>query len=214
MAATDQILPRLRRTILGIFGVGTINIKDSSGTVQLRNTGDTAFADAGAKQIRIHGVNATNAVVLNAPSGLGASVTYTLPGTDGATGDVLTTNGAGTTSWAASTTNAVQAQQEDFTEATSSPLSIFTPAANAVILEVIVKITAAAAGGSPTVQVGTAGSPGLYMTTAEIDLLTTGTYIVYPEVNVGGTPSATILTITPSAQTFTGTVIVKYANPL
>ena len=46
-------------------------------------------------------VNGTDGVSLIAPSSLAASVTYTLPGTDGSNGQVLKTDGAGALSWTA-----------------------------------------------------------------------------------------------------------------
>lgn len=209
----NLILSNLTRTISTYFRIGTIRIKDSSAVLQARNAGDTAFIDVAGKQIRIQGNNATNAIILNSPNGLGASVTYTLPGTDGSTGQVLSTNGSGTLSWASVSANADLTQVEAFTEATSSPLTIFTPPANAIIRLVIIEVTAAAAGGTPTVKAGTALDDDAYMLVTENDLLETGVYEVQPLVSAGGSPSAVILTITPDSQTFSGNVYVVYTNP-
>ncbi len=212
MASTDQVISRLVRTLSSYFRFGAVRLKDNSGVVQLRDATDSSFADGGVNKIRVYGTNASNSVNLAVAGGLGASLTLTLPSADGATGAALTTDGAGTLSFTSLNAVGINVQTEAFTEATSSPLTIFTPPANATILRVIVKITAAAAGGSPTLDVGVSGTVGLYMANTDIDVSTVGTYTVEPNANVGGSPSAVILTIVPSAQTFTGAVYVEYGN--
>lgn len=213
MASTDQILSRLRRTMLSIFRIGNIQIKDVTGVVQTRNAADSAFAEAAVAKIRIQNTNAVNAVILSAPGGLGASQTYVLPGVDGSTGQILSTDGAGNLSWVDTVANANLTQVESFTEATSSPLTIFTPPANAIIMEISIVVDTAAGASTPTVEVGVSGTPDLYMAATDTDLLTQGTYTLRPLADVTGTPSAVILTITVAGQTFTGRVYVTYANP-
>jgi hypothetical protein len=214
MAVGDLTLSRLRRTLKTIFGIGTINIKDSAGVVQLRNSGDTAFVDVAGNKLRVQGNNATNAVVLNAPNALGGTVTFTFPAAVGSTNQVLAdVGGDGTLGFINVSNNSDLTQAEDFTEATTSPLTIFTPPANAIIREVTIVVTVAAAAGNPTVNVGTSGDPDAYMDETEVDLKTTGTYTVYPLIDVGGSPSAVILTIVPDSQTFSGEVYVTYSNP-
>ena len=64
----------------------TVNIV---GNMQLNAQNDLRFADA----------DSSNWVAFQAPSAISANVTWTLPATDGITGQVLTTNGSGTLSW-------------------------------------------------------------------------------------------------------------------
>jgi hypothetical protein len=213
MPSTDQILPRLVRTLSSYFRIGTFRLKDSSGVVQLRNAGDTAFADGAVNKLRVQGNNAANAVILTSPGALGSNVTFTLPGADGSTGQVIKTDGAGTLSFVSVNAIGINIQEESFTEATSSPVTIFSADANTIVLEVTVVISVAAGGGSPTVEVGITGTTNLFMTTAETDLLTVGTYTVYPETSVGVSTVNVLLSIVPSAQTFTGKVFVKYGIP-
>lgn len=93
----NQILSRLTQTISTYFRIGTIRIKDSSGVVQMRNEGDTAYADISAKTVKVQGTNTSNAVILDAPSSLGSSVTLTLPDAVGSVNQVLAdTGGDGT----------------------------------------------------------------------------------------------------------------------
>lgn len=112
------------------------------------------------------------------------------------------------------TENANLTQAVSFTEATTSPLSIFTPPASAILTSISIVVDVAAGASTPTIQLGTAVTPDLYVASTEVDLLTTGTYIFYPFVDVTGTPAEIVLTITPAGQTFSGRVYVTYSNPL
>ena len=66
------------------------NIK-FAGDVQINARGDLRFADA----------DSTNWVAFEAPGTILSNVTWTLPATDGASGEVLSTNGSGVLAWAA-----------------------------------------------------------------------------------------------------------------
>lgn len=61
------------------------------GDVQLNARGDLRFADA----------DSSNWVAFQAPGTIASNVTWTLPATDGASGEVLSTNGSGVLAWAA-----------------------------------------------------------------------------------------------------------------
>jgi surface antigen len=67
----------------------------TSGNLQLNAQGDLRFADA----------DSSNYVGFQAPATVSSNITWTLPGTDGTTGQVLTTDGSGALSW----TNAASA---------------------------------------------------------------------------------------------------------
>jgi hypothetical protein len=64
----------------------TVNV---AGDMQLNAQGDLRFADA----------DSSNYVAFQAPSTVASNVTWTLPSTDGTTGQVLTTDGSGALSW-------------------------------------------------------------------------------------------------------------------
>jgi hypothetical protein len=55
-----------------------------------------------ANSLRLADADSSHYIGLKAPSTVAANVTYTLPGTDGTNGQLLTTNGSGTLSWATS----------------------------------------------------------------------------------------------------------------
>jgi len=63
-----------------------------TGDVTLNAQSDLRFADS----------DSSNWVAFQAPTTVGTNVTWTLPGTDGTNGQVLSTNGTGTLSWATS----------------------------------------------------------------------------------------------------------------
>lgn len=209
----NQVLSNLTRTLSTYFRFGTLRLKDSSGVMEVRNAADSANADLAANKLRVKGSNAANAVILDAPGSLGANLTLVLPGSDGASGEYLKTNGSGTLSWGTPGSNSDMTQVESFTEATSSPLTIFAPAANTVIRQITIEVTVAASGGSPTVQVGYAADPDAYLLTTESDLKEVGCYSVYPMSVLGASPADVLLTITPSGQTFQGKVYIVHTVP-
>lgn len=208
------ILSNLVRTMQSYFRIGAVRITDNSGVVEAKDSAGTSYAAVKATQVRFSGANASNYVGLTAPSGLGASPLFVLPSADGATGQFLKTDGALNLSFASAMAYAEQMVDTSFTEATSSPLTVFTPAANATLTRVQVTISAAAAGGSPTLSVGVVGTVERDMAATECDLKTVGCYEVCPNTDVTGTPGTVIATITPSAQTFTGIIRIWYVNPL
>lgn len=213
MALKDEFISRLKGTFQNFFRINGIGLKNNSGTLEVRTPDDTAYANTNLHSIKILGSNASNGITITAPGALGSNVTLTLPNSDGASGEVLTTDGSGILSWSPTTANGSLTQTETFTQATSSPLTIFTPPTGAFISKVAIDVTSAASGGSPTLQVGTASDPNAYMDTDESDVKTVATYLTFPFTSVIGAPDAVVLTITPSAQTFSGRVFVEYTTP-
>jgi hypothetical protein len=63
---------------------------DTSGSVNLKNSGYLTFYDA----------DASNYVAFRGPTALAANTLWTLPSADGSANQVLTTNGSGTLTWA------------------------------------------------------------------------------------------------------------------
>lgn len=75
------------------FGVGsTGDVTVYGGNVTLNTQGDLRFADA----------DSSNWVAFQAPATVASNVTWTLPSADGTSGQLLSTNGSGTLSWASS----------------------------------------------------------------------------------------------------------------
>jgi hypothetical protein len=76
----------------GAFGGASTFTYDGT-NVQVGTQGAVRFADA----------NSSNYVAFKAPSDVPANVTWTLPGTDGTSGQTMVTNGSGTLTWATPT---------------------------------------------------------------------------------------------------------------
>lgn len=70
---------------------GSANLTFDGSNLQIGGQGDLRFADS----------DLSNWVAFQAPSTITSNVTWTLPSTDGTSGQALTTNGSGTLSWSA-----------------------------------------------------------------------------------------------------------------
>lgn len=211
------IFPSILGTMQALFHIGGPSapaLKNNAGAVQVRDSTDAAHADFEAKSLKAHGTNITTGVKLAAPGGMGASITLTLPSTVGSPGQNLQTDGAGGLGWGYSQPNADLTDTTNFTQASASPLAMFTPPANALLREVGVLVSSPAAGGSPTISIGTASQPALYAATSDIDLKAAGLYVIPVYADVGATPDPIIATIVANGQTFTGQIYAVFTNPV
>jgi hypothetical protein len=201
-------------TLKGYFVVQDVQIKDDAGIVALRDADDTAYAGASAKEIELYGQNVAS-VKLTTVSGATAT-TYAFDDADGAAEGYVLTLGAGNRLYPAAPTTTAgmeRVQQEIFDQSTSSPLTIFTPPANALITMVQIEVTGAASGNSASVSVGISGDEDRDMDETDVNLKKAALFEVEPNTDVGGTPEAIILTVTPGSETFSGEVRVWYSIP-
>ena len=95
MSITNEIRPRLLGTLLNIFKINTIQLKNNTESISFRNESDTSYIDADIKRLKVYGNNSTNPVILDAPDGLTDGFVLKLPDSDGYSGQVLQTNGSG-----------------------------------------------------------------------------------------------------------------------
>jgi hypothetical protein len=209
----DRKLSDLIGTARDYFMLAVVRLKNSTGVLEVRNEGDTAYANANVHTLGVAGSNASNKVTLTAPAGLSGSVSLTLPPDAGTDGWLLKTNGSGTLTWVAPGSNAAVMQVESFTQATSSPLTIIAPADDSVVSRVIIVVDSAASAGSPTISVGISGDTDRDMLTTDSNLLAVGIYEVAPMTDVGTDPDDIIATIVPNGQTFSGRVYVEITVP-
>jgi hypothetical protein len=205
----DRTISDLMATLKNYFKIGTVRLKNTSGTLEVRTVGDTSYAQANASIVGIAGSNASNKVLLQVPAGLGGNVSLTLPPDAGTVGYVLRTDGNGILTWVPVASNASVIQEEGFTQATSSPLTIVAPEDNSVVSRVIIAVDSAASAGSPTLNIGTAGDPDRDMDETEVDLKTVGIYEVAPMTDVGEDPDDIIASIVPDSQTFSGRIYLE-----
>lgn len=91
---TTMTMPGSSTTLAGLGTSQTFTADQAiSGNLTLNGQGDLRFADA----------DSSNYVAFQAPSTVASNILWTLPSTDGASGEALVTNGTGTLSWATPT---------------------------------------------------------------------------------------------------------------
>lgn len=96
MSLGDDIKSKLRGTMLSLFGVGTIIIKDASGVVHLRDLTDGAFVDLTAKNATFDGykVSAAAAVTLASDAFVWTKSYHVITSQSGTADDLATISGA------------------------------------------------------------------------------------------------------------------------
>ena len=108
MASTDGIIPRLRRTLTGIFQLAKngVNLKNSGELLQIRNAADTAYSDVELDELKlVDPANVTRSVQLRAPTlPTGTGYALKLPTDRGSANNAMKSDGAGNTSWRPNTT--------------------------------------------------------------------------------------------------------------
>lgn len=206
---------------------GGVVLKDASGNLAIRTTGDAAYAaitasvfnstsDAGlVLNSDASGSGADWTLTIARPAtGMSAAWTLTLPPTPGSPNQVLQTNGSGVTTWVDAASGAT-----DVTDTTSfafgagSTVAMFTLPANAVILQMAV-IVDTAFDGTPSASVGIAGNVSKYMGAGDMNLASAAGWNVYPNIAASGSSEALILTYSAGGATVgSGRVIVNYSIP-
>jgi hypothetical protein len=92
VSGTTLVGPNNSDIVLDPVGTGVLKV---AGDAQLNAQGDLRFGDA----------DSSNWVAFQGASTINSNITWTLPATDGSTGQALTTNGSGTLSWATAGTS-------------------------------------------------------------------------------------------------------------
>ena len=194
--------------ILGLLGV---KLKNDSGDLAVRNNGDTAYADV--KLAKLH-INDADEVVIQASPSQTGPYTLTLPVNTGSPSQVLSTDGSGVLSWisAASTDACWKVDSTSFTFGSTSPVSMFTLPANAIIDRVTVIIDTPF-DGTPSMSVGVnGGSASKYFGSGDVLMTEAGRYDVPNEsIPVGTTEALEITYAAGGATAGAGRVLVTYA---
>lgn len=202
------------RFILGLTG---ISLKNNAGTsVQVRNNGDSAFADLEAKDITLENNSTTYGVTLTTSASQTADYTLTLPVDDGSPGEVLSTDGAGILSWvsAASTASSWKVDTTSLAFGSAGTVTMFTLPANAVVDRVSL-IVDTPFDGTPSVSVGVnGGSSSQYLASTDVLLTVADRYDVpyQGQANVS-TEALEIYYTAGGASAGAARVLVTYAVP-
>lgn len=218
-------------TTLDYFRVGKTGprLKNTSGDLTIRDSGDTADAELTASQLNASsnvglvinsdaaGSGADWKITLQRPaSGMTADVTLTLPVDDGSPGQVLETDGSGNLSWvsAGSTAQALTLDSTNITFGSTPPVSMFTLPANAIIDHVDV-IVDTAFDGTPSMSIGLAGDTARYMGAGDNNLTEVAVWRTHPGIQANVSTEALIATYAAGGATVgSARVIVAYAVPL
>ncbi len=220
---------KLMGTTAGYFKLALdgVRLKNSSGNLLVRNTGDTGDAEITTSKVNVSG----NSLVINSDaagsgddwsvtlarpaSGMTAAVTLTLPPDDGAANQVLITDGSGNMSWSSTgdTTSCDKIDTTTLAFGTSSPEALFTTGAADVITKVEVIVDTAFDGTAPTVAIGVSGTTGKYVATTDVDLKTIGVYQVNPALVAQGTEALIATYVADTSTAGSARILVYYATP-
>jgi hypothetical protein len=232
------VFAKLLGTTLSKFqlGIGGPQLKNNSGVVEARNAADSAYAAIAALLVSIYGDD----IVINAgatESGDSWILTISRPST-GMTEDVqvimppdaapspgqaLTVGSASsgviTLAWAsvAAGTDLVKVDTTALAFGSSSPVSMFSLAADMVVLKVQVIVDTPFTGGTgPSLSIGISGTASKYMGATEVDLTAAASTVF--EVNPGlvsdGSPESLIATYAANSATAgAARILVHYCDP-
>lgn len=171
-------------TLNNFFRIGLtgVRLKNVSGHLAVRNSGDTADAEITASEVKISGnrlVINSDAVgsgsdylyVLQRPASTAAVVTLTLPADDGSPGQALITDGNGILSWisAAGTADKETVDTTSLAFNSTATVAMFTLPANSIVhyVEVIIDTPF---NGTPSLSVGISGNASKYLGSSSVDL--------------------------------------------
>lgn len=213
---------------LKIGGTTGVRLKNSSGNLLVRNTGDSADAAITASLVKVSGevleLNSDAAgaaadwkyTIQRPAAGMGAAVVLTLPVDDGTASQVLSTDGAGVLSWASAGSTAALDHVDTTSLAfgTASPVAMFTTGA-ADVIEYIEVVIDTAFDGTPSASVGIAGTTSKYAGTTDIDLTAAAgtTFTVHPGIAAAGAESLIITYTAGGATVGAARFLVHYATP-
>lgn len=209
-------------------GIGGVALKNSTGNLIVRNTGDSADSEITASKVNISGnvldINSDAAgsgadwkYTLQRPAaGMTAAVVFTLPVDDGTPSQVLQTDGAGVLSFvsAGSTAAAEKLDTTSLAFGTTSPLTMFSTGAADIIIAVDV-IVDTAFNGTPSLSIGIAGTTSKYMSAGSLDLTAAaGTvFRVSPGLAAAGAEALIATYSAGGATAGAARIIVHYATP-
>jgi len=173
-------------TLSAIFqiGKGGVKLKNNSSALEVKAADGTTDAPVTTSKVNVSGdefdLNSDAAgtgadwkYTLKRPAtGMPAAVALTLPPDNGSPGQVVQTDGEGNLHFASAGTTAdlVHINSTTIAYGDTSPVSMFTLPANAVIHKVKVIVDNPFDGTAPTLSVGIAGTVSKYMGTTQNDL--------------------------------------------
>jgi hypothetical protein len=210
------------------LGFAGVRLKNSSGNLLIRNSGDSADTEITALKLNMSGdvldINSDAAAsgadwkyTLQRPAaGMTAAVVLTLPVDDGTPNQVLQTDGSGVTSWAnaGSTASSDKIDTTSLAFGSASPVTMFSTGASDIIDSVEIVIDTAF-NGAPTLSIGIAGTTSKYGSSTDIDLTqVAGTTIqLHPGLAAQGAEALIATYAAGGASVGAARILVHYATP-
>jgi hypothetical protein len=203
-------------------------LKDSAGSLVIRNPGDTADAQLTASKVNVSGdvleINSDAAntgadykVTLQRPAaGMTAAYTLTLPVDDGTPGQILATDGNGVLSWQAAG-NTLLCNKLDTTSiafGSAGTIAMFTTGAGDIVDHIDIIIDTPF-NGAPTLSGGVAGTTSKYFAANQIDLSQPAgaQFSIYPALGAQGAEALIATYAAGGATAGAARIIVSYATP-
>lgn len=228
--AIKHLWSDLLGTTLSFFRIGRTGprLKDTSGNLTVRNSGDSADVSVTASQLN---ASSNTGLVINSDaagsgadwtttiarpaSGQTANLTLTLPVGPGSTGQVLSTDGSGVTSWISVATDATwTAESTSIAFGDGSTVTMFTLPANAII-DTVKVIVDTAFDGTPSLTVGITGDTAKYMGSTDNWLSDVAVFETNPGIPSSGSPESLIASYSAGGATAgAARIVVSYATPL
>jgi hypothetical protein len=212
------------------FGIGGANITNNSGTIDIKNAANNAYAPIKASLVscgdEILEINSSAAGagadwkyrLLVPTSGMTAAVDLTLPVDDGTPNQLLGTDGSGNLSFmtAGVTTDCIHSETTSLAWDTGVTTAMFTSPASSIIEAVEVIIDTSFDGTAPSMSVGITGTVSKYMPATAVNLAGTAKdrYIYHPgEAASAGEDLKLTFTAGGGASAGAARVIVYYTIP-
>lgn len=207
-------------------GLTGVRLKNSSGNLLVRNTGDSADAEVTASKVNVSGADVVldsdgNALTVSRNSAQSGALQVIFPSAKATDGQVLAQKagtGVGIIEFefvsAGSTSSADKLDTTSLAYNTSSPVSMFTTGA-ADIIDMVEVVVDTAFNGTPSMSVGVSGTTSKYLGTTDVDLTAAATTVfrVHPGLTAQGAESLIITYSAGSASAGAARVIVHYATP-
>lgn len=151
-------------TVIGENNVNITGGNDGTGSILLSSGSNdirfTSFDGSVAPQIKLYNADGGFYLGLKAPNALAATKTYTLPSTDGTSGQVLQTDGSGGLSWASAGGGGANQTLSNLTDPTAVNQDLRLAATKSVVLKNSVYFKSRNAGDSADVDMVRLNSSG------------------------------------------------------
>lgn len=208
---------------LGLTGV---RLKNETGNLRIRNSGDSADAEATASKINVTGKDIVidvdgDALTLSGNGSQSGALQVVLPAAKGTDGQILrqkagTAAGVIELEWATAgdTSSAGKIDTTTIAFGASSPVTLFSTGAGDII-EKIQVIVDTPFNGAPSLSIGIAGSASKYMGATDLDLTAAATTVfeVTPGLTAQGSEALIATYAAGGATAGSARVLVTFATP-